>query len=789
MNRRALFLHCPSILRSGFSIVVASLLVAACSSTFAEAKRALAGSSGEAPRDGAADRGNWASGVKEIFGTAYESYDRDLKYSAQSSTAPLSKVWFSGSQGLLSELYWPTLDTAQTRDTEILISDGKSFLWGERLNPDVKITWLQKGVPAYHVLHQDTQKRFVLEKWIFSDPDRDTVVMKIRLTRLVPGLQVYVLHKPAVHNTPMGDSARVDTLKSSAGPNQKALVAWEQDQAQALISSCGFVKASAAFVGPYDGYADLGQNFKLDSEYQVASNGNVTLIGQFDIPESSGVSDFDLAIAFAGTTDHAVQTASQTLSEGAAKQLDKFVQQWPVYLAQLKDLSADALDGGELFWSSVALIKSMEDKTYEGAFVAAPSIPWGTHRQDWADAFNGNRASQTGGYHLVWPRDLYQMATTMMAVNDFKGARAALNRLRAVQFGPKSGTWEFGERSRLRNGSFPQNFWMNGDPYWDSLQLDEVSMPIVLAYRLWKAEQISLPDYWDMISRAADFVADFGPWSAQERWEEIFGVSPSTVAAEISALWTAAEMADAQGDASRSRRYRELADHWSAKPGDNIEAWTFTNSGALGDGHYFERLEGASYFGQLWNPNDELEYSGANGTGLKKEKNIVDGGFLELVRFGVREATSPSILASLPEYDASIRSDVPGMGPGFKRYIGDLYNQDESTGQGRPGMLWPLLSGERGHFELELARVRGGDARQVRQAALPYLAAIEHFATPTHMIPEQVWDMGAGRGQPTGAATPLGWAHGEYIKFLRSLHDKKVFDRLDVVEERSRSLR
>jgi glucoamylase len=79
-------------------------------------------------------------------------------------------------------------------------------------------------------------------------------------------------------------------------------------------------------------------------------------------------------------------------------------------------------------------------------------------------------------------------------------------------------------------------------------------MPVLLVYRLWKAEAIKLPDYWDLSKRALDFIADFGPWTAQERWEENFGASPSTIAAEIAALWVGADLAEAMGDHERAQK-------------------------------------------------------------------------------------------------------------------------------------------------------------------------------------------------------------------------------------------
>ncbi len=163
-------------------------------------------------------------------------------------------------------------------------------------------------------------------------------------------------------------------------------------------------------------------------------------------------------------------------------------------------------------------------------------------------------------------------------------------------------------------------------------------------------------------------------------------------------------------------------------------------------------------------------------SGMRKEKSITDAGFLELVRFGVRKALSYPIQESIPEIDQTIRVDMAGIGAGFRRYLGDRYNYDEFTHQQSAGMPWPLLTGERAHYELAKAVEEGLSPFEIDARVNPYIRMLEMVSTPTQMLPEQVWDSGLGMGKPTGAATPLGWAHAEYIKLLRSRSDRMVFD-------------
>jgi glucoamylase len=67
---------------------------------------------------------------------------------------------------------------------------------------------------------------------------------------------------------------------------------------------------------------------------------------------------------------------------------------------------------------------------------------------------------------------------------------------------------------------------------------------------------------------------------------------------------------------------------------------------------------------------------------------------------------------------------------------------------------------------------------------------MELFANEGLMLPEQVWD-GVGvnphgyvTGEGTNSATPLAWTHAEYIKLLRSMSDKQVWDYYPVVKEK-----
>ena len=334
------------------------------------------------------------------------------------------------------------------------------------------------------------------------------------------------------------------------------------------------------------------------------------------------------------------------------------------------------------------------------------------------------------------------------------------------------------------NGGFAQNFWVDGRPYWGGVQLDEVAFPLILAWRLWKADSLGGMDVVPFVERAAGFLVRHAPITHQERWEENAGYSPSTLATVIAGLISAAEIARAHDSIELAAFLEEFAD-WVEH---HLDDWTVTNNGVLLPGvtRHYMRIRppetGEAYACESCGTEMIRLSNRPPGTRYEFEaREIVDAGFLELVRYGVRRADDPLIVDSLKVVDAVLKRGLP-QGPGWLRYNWDGYGQRpdggpyQGWGQGR---VWPLLTGERAHYEL----AAGHDIA-------PLIQTYERFATMGQMLPEQVWDepnrpdSRLRMGRPAGSAVPLVWAHAEYLKLLRSALDGKVFDRIDPVYAR-----
>lgn len=531
------------------------------------------------------------------------------------------------------------------------------------------------------------------------------------------------------------------------------LVTFKGSTWMALGATASLLRCSCGYVAVNDGWTDLHDNFTMDWTYDAVLDGNIALTAQIDLSRGQ---EFTVGLAFGDTRHRAMTTLLQSLVMPFDQHLRRFQDGWK-RTAKRYALSArlPADRSAQLFERSVNVLLAHEDKSYPGAIIAALGIPWGSSKGD----------EEVGAYHLVWNRDLVKAATALLAAGDLVTPLRALVYL-AV--------------SQRADGGFYQNFWLDGRPYWRGVQLDEVSFPVVLAWRLQQTNALDQFDPSRMVASACGFLMREGPATAQDRWEEAAGYSPSTLAITITALICAAEILERAGDTDSARFVREYADFVEA----HVERWTVTTQGTLVPGlerHYI-RI----------NPNVDGHEDPNTGTLVLANqrpggpyaflaKEIVDAGFLELARYGIRAPDDSIIEDSLRVVDAVLKVETPG-GPCWRRYNHDGYGQrDDGTaydGWG-VGRLWPLLTGERGHYELAAGR-----------SAAPYLTAIERFAVGVGLLPEQVWDGEPmprkllSVGGPTGAVIPLVWAHAEYVMLLRSTVDGRVFECVEPVRAR-----
>lgn len=681
----------------------------------------------------------WTHGGKDGVGTAY---------------ATSSRIWFTMWNGIVTEVYYPTVDRPQLRDWQYLISDGTSFVHEEKRHLTPSCERLSDHALGYRCTNADPAGRYAIVKEIITAPHLPCVLQRTQLTgddAFLSSLHLYALCAPHLEVGGWGNNGSV-----IEAVGHKILMAEKAGTWLALMATVPFARVSCGYVGHSDGWTDLADNFHMDWEFDHAPDGNIALTGELDL---RGRREFTLGLAFGRTQHQALTTVFQALSLPFQDQLTRYTDQWHRAATHRRPLEHASSDEGRLYRGSVGVLLAHEDKSYPGAFIASLSIPWGDMKGD----------GDQGGYHLVWPRDMVHSASALLAAGHRETPLRALIYLASAQH---------------QDGGFPQNFWIDGAPYWRGIQLDEVACSIVLAWRLKQHKALQDFDPYPMVIRAAAYLVRHGPVTQQERWEEVSGYSPSTLASNIAALIGAAGFIRDRGDDATATFLEEYADFLEA----HLEAWTVTTEGSLVPGisrHYIRILPEAIDNAHPEEDPNRGELSIANrppeAQRVFAARDIVDAGFIELVRYGIRPPHDPLIVDSLAVVDALLKVNTP-FGPCWHRYNHDGYGQRDDGGPfvgWGTGRAWPLLTGERGHYELAAGR-----------DATPFIRAMEGFASPTGLLPEQVWDKSdrprhyLSCGRPTGSAMPLVWAHAEYIKLLRSVVDGNIFDLIPDVATR-----
>jgi glucoamylase len=705
---------------------------------------AARGAAAQTPATGAAPG---APGADEQYLPADKS-----GFGTARSTA--SKVWFTvQKEGGLGEIYYPTIDAPAARTLQFVVADGHGHAVRASAAARVRTTLTDPHSLSYRQTFTERKGAWRLTATYVSDPARATVLVDVTFRALRGGHHsLYAVYDPSLSNTRGHDSGRT---------TGRALVATDTGSASAFVGSPAFTATSSGFRGTSDGWTDLLADGRMDWRYTSASAGNVVQTAATGLTGARGHRHATLALAFGADAGSALAGARASLRPGFGHVARAYARGWHGYLRGVKH-PPSSLRGGyqrQLYEVSAMVLAASEDKTHRGAFVAAPNMPWIWGNED-----------PSGPYHLVWSRDLYQIATALIAAGDTAGANRALQYLFTVQQKP--------------DGSFPQNSRVDGTPVWTGLQLDEVAFPIVLAYQLRRTD----PATWSHVERAADFLIGFSqdsnraPWSPQDRWENQSGYSPATIASEIAGLVCAAYLARVNGDAASARRYLATADDWQAR----VKSWTVTTTGPYSAGPYFLRVT------KDGNPNAGTTYDiGDSGPSNVDQRRVVDPSYLDLVRLGVLPANDPAVVNTLRVVDAQlgVRTD---RGFFWHRASFDGYGEKTNGGQwefGLPndsfitrGRAWPLLNGERGEYQ-----IAAGDVN----AARGQLTTMARAAGPGYMLPEQVWDQqppagtdGFVPGTPTFSATPLAWTHAQFIRLAWDARAGKVLEQPKIVAQR-----
>lgn len=679
----------------------------------------------------------WTSSAKSAVGTALGDG---------------SHVWFTASHGILNEVYYPEVDTACLRDAGLLITARDGFFAEEKRDCTHDVTWLAPGVPAWRFVNTCREGRFAIEKRVCTSPEHDVVLQQIHFVPTQGTLADYtatLLLSPHLGNHGAGNTAWTGEQKGDP-----LLFAQRGGLSLAVACTAPFRQCTVGFAGPEDAWHDVRDNGRITRVYDRADNGNVALAAEINLAACDG--RFTIAIGFGPDPEMAALQARASLFNPYATMEYQYAAAWNRWQANLLpfDEPPDA-PGLPLYRHSAAVMRTHMSASNDGGVIASLSLPWGDSKGD----------GDLAGYHLVWTRDMVQTAGGLLAAGANEEMKSMLRFLVETQ---------------EADGHWPQNMWLNGTPSWSGVQLDEAAFPVLLVDLATRERAIDNEEVelcWPMVRRAALFLTRSGPASDQDRWEENAGYSPFTLAAAISGLLSAAALADAREEAVLGGYLRDTADYWNAR----IEEWTYAEGTPLAD-----RVGVTGYYVRIGSARPEDRARPTDGIIPVKNRpadappvrshELVATDALALVRFGLRAATDPRIRNTVRVIDSVLRTETP-TGPTWMRYTGDGYGEHDD---GRPfdgtgtGRGWPLLAGERAHYELAAGHI---------DTAKALAAVMRAQSSDGGMLPEQVWNAGdipereLFNGHPAGSAMPLVWAHAEYVKLLHSLHDGQVFDR------------
>ena len=733
-----------------------------------------------------------------------------------------SKVWFTVADGVLSDTYWPTVDATNVHTLQYIVtgvSGGKTFTDLQTRDMTYKVLPDPTGMSCTVVASPSPSNAahgYRITTTYIADPARNAVLMRMNF-RGPSADHVYVRLDPLAGGTGGGGTQNGGGNTALVAANDIPVAfntntttdAVNRDYGvptyMALESSSGFSTASVGYADSASDGLNMLDSTQSLTPYTSAPDGHVTLTAGVALPrdrtdrtDRAGRTDrtVNLALGFSTTENGplgALAVAHTSASQSFDDAWSDYERGWLRYDAGLRK-PARWLGPAAVreYYESVNVVKASEDKTFTGAIAAGLASPWGQSVP--AGTLTNGEPTYFGSYREEFSRDMYEAFTGLLVAGDIRTAQDATKFLF--------------DKQQLPDGSMPRNSLPNGKaaPDTGGLQLDECSYPILMDWQSGLAGDKTL--YRQHVIPAADFVVAHGPSDGNERWEEQSGYSPSTIAAEIAGLTAAAAIARVNGDPAHARLYQATADDFAR----NIKAWTVTTNGpfttTLNVPSYFIRIAKAA------DPNSPDPVSLGNGSTTVDQRSLIDAGFLELVRLGVLPASDPVIRSSVTVVDDTIERTTPN-GPGFYRYgttptesvdgYGDCFQPSGSscTVPGAPwpptdtgtGHLWPVLSGERGEYE-----VAAGSASDFSFAG-KLLTSMRKMTSGQGLEPEQAWEdpdlaaspygtdptiasIGFTDGEPAGSASPLTWAQAQYARLALDLSAGRNLETPAIVSDR-----
>ena len=619
---------------------------------------------------------------------------KDCVGTARNST---SKVWFTVANGVLSDVYYPTVDNTNVETLQYVVTDGSTFTDLQTRDMTYSVQAITgTGGMGCKVTETAKSGKYRIETEYITDPAHNTVLMRVRFAPKKPGYQLYLRYDPTVNGNGGGgagnggpDSATVDSSTGhpvlvASDPNTTTNAA-NRDYAQPVYTALdgALSDATSGFVGASsDGLVQLDASHALTQLNNDATGGNVVQTARLNLGSDGRAV---VSLGFGASQAEAVGAAEASLAPPFDRTLAAYRQGWQRYDNSLND-------------------PQTQKPRRPHAVPARPSSRTSTTRARTCSRLRRTRPSP-GRSSPASPHRGVRRSRPVTRRTRTSAPIARSSDATSTKPGRASSPTATSPPHARRRCSSCSASSCRMDRCRATVSSTARPLPIRSTRSStrpptrssWRSSSgsptpRSMPDH---IKPAANFLIAHGPSFGPERWEEQGGYSPSTIAAEIAGLVAAADLARSNGDPASAAVWLGVADDWQR----SIKGWTVTTNGPLSAHPYFIRLS------KTGDPNAAISYNVGNGGPTLDQRSVIDAGFLELVRLGELPANDPDVLRSLPVVDATIRSETAN-GPGWHRYNGDGYGDSAADGQpwapsGKgTGHVWPALSAERGEQHL-----------------------------------------------------------------------------------------
>ncbi|MBV8991950.1 MAG: hypothetical protein JO372_25615, partial [Solirubrobacterales bacterium] len=213
---------------------------------------------------------------------ALSHFDLARKDCVGTSRTTSSKVWYTVADGALSDVYYPTVDNTNVQTLQYIVTDGSTFTDLQQRDMTYTVSALDRSGMSCQVTVTARSGRYRIVTDYVTDPQRNTLLMRVRFRSLTPGhYELFARLDPTVNGNGGGGSGNggADSAVTDTSAGHDVLVAFDtntatnaanRDYAQPVYMALDgpFSQVTNGFAGePSDGLTQLDSGHALTTTY------------------------------------------------------------------------------------------------------------------------------------------------------------------------------------------------------------------------------------------------------------------------------------------------------------------------------------------------------------------------------------------------------------------------------------------------------------------------------------------------------------------------------------------